>query len=179
MASVVLSGWLSLINRTISAFCFGLTRHASTTSTSSAMSKNVFFKLSSASIVTSEAPAMMSAYLRLCSSSSTEFFFNFLTASNNSSINLDLSVSSAWCQSLFSVSKRPADTPMFIAVSILSPVSTQTLTPAFLANWIVSGTLSYSLSSMAVDPSSVKLVSILASTAATFSSLSESESLAF
>jgi hypothetical protein len=37
-------------------------------------------------------------------------------------------------------SRSPAETPIFIAVSILSPVKTHTFTPAALRNWIVSAT---------------------------------------
>ena len=51
-----------------------------------------------------------------------------------------------------SSSIRPQDFPMFIAVYFLSPVSIQTLIPAFLNLIMVSLTLSCSLSSMAVDP---------------------------
>lgn len=61
---------------------------------------------------------------------------------------------------------------MLIAVSILSPVSTHTLIPASLMNCIVSATLSYNLSSIAVDPINSKLFSICSETAAIFSSLS-------
>ena len=43
---------------------------------------------------------------------------------------------------------------MLIAVSTLSPVSTQTLIPADFNAVIVSGTSSYSLSSIAVAPTS-------------------------
>jgi len=49
---------------------------------------------------------------------------------------------------------------MLIAVSILSPVSTQILTPTFLINLIVSGTLSYKRSSIAVDPMRSRFFSI-------------------
>jgi hypothetical protein len=41
---------------------------------------------------------------------------------------------------------------MFIAVSTLSPVRTQIIMPVCLNNLIVSGTPSYNLSSIAVEP---------------------------
>ena len=44
------------------------------------------------------------------------------------------------------------ETPIFIAVSILSPVRTHTLIPAFFKKSIVSATSSWSLSSIAVEP---------------------------
>mmetsp|Transcript_14256 Transcript_14256/g.45556 ORF Transcript_14256/g.45556 Transcript_14256/m.45556 type:complete len:395 (-) Transcript_14256:2081-3265(-) len=49
------------------------------------------------------------------------------------------------------------ENPMLIAVSILSPVSTQTLIPALRRSRIVSGVPSCSLSSMAVAPSTCRL----------------------
>jgi hypothetical protein len=52
---------------------------------------------------------------------------------------------------------------MLIAVSILSPVNTHSLMPAFLINDIVSATSSYNLSSIAVAP--IKLNSFSKSTA--------------
>jgi hypothetical protein len=58
-----------------------------------------------------------------------------------------------------------------MAVSILSPVRTQTLIPTFFMKFIVSATFSYSLSSMAVDPISSNSTSINSSTAAIASSL--------
>lgn len=52
------------------------------------------------------------------------------------------------------------ENPMFIAVSTLSPVKTQTFTPAYLSAAIVSPTLSYNLSSIAVAPTTVISFSI-------------------
>lgn len=49
---------------------------------------------------------------------------------------------------------------MLIAVSILSPVKTQNLIPAFLRENIVSETSSYNLSSIAVAPINSKSYSI-------------------
>jgi len=79
----------------------------------------------------------------------------------------------------FSLSKSPAEKPMLIAVSILSPVRTHTLIPTFFMNWILSATWSWSLSSMAVDPMSSKSCSISSSTLATSSSLFLRASLAY
>ena len=60
--------------------------------------------------------------------------------------------------------------PISIAVSLLSPVRTHSLIPAFLRLAIVSGTPSWSLSSIAVAPTMCKSFSI--STATAVSSLS-------
>ena len=60
---------------------------------------------------------------------------------------------------------------MFIAVSILSPVNTHTLIPASFKNEIVPNTSSYSLSSIAVDPTISRSFSITAQTASILSSL--------
>jgi hypothetical protein len=49
------------------------------------------------------------------------------------------SISSIECK-IMVLSKSPAEKPILVAVSILSPVRTQTLTPAALANSIVSAT---------------------------------------
>jgi len=76
------------------------------------------------------------------------------------------------------LSKRPADTPMLIAVSILSPVKTQTLIPTFFMNWMVSATWSWSLSSIAVEPINSRSISISSSIFATSSSLLVKDSLA-
>jgi multisubunit Na+/H+ antiporter MnhG subunit len=51
--------------------------------------------------------------------------------------------------------------PIFIAVSVLSPVNTHILIPASLKAAIVSSTSSYNLSSIAVDPISTKFDSII------------------
>ena len=48
---------------------------------------------------------------------------------------------------------------MFIAVSTLSPVSTQTLIPALLISFIVGPTSSYNLSSIAEHPARIKSIS--------------------
>ena len=53
---------------------------------------------------------------------------------------------------LISSERSLQEYPMLIAVSILSPVKTQTLIPAFLRSSMTSPTLSYSLSSIAVTP---------------------------
>jgi hypothetical protein len=60
---------------------------------------------------------------------------------------------------------------MLIAVSILSPVNTHTLMPASFIKAIVSATLSYNLSSIAVEPINSKSFSIFSATFAIISSL--------
>ena len=67
-------------------------------------------------------------------------------------------------------SRRPAETPMLMAVSTLSPVRTQTLMPAFFMNSIVSDTCSWRRSSIAVEPTNSRFISIFSSTYATTSS---------
>ena len=52
---------------------------------------------------------------------------------------------------------------MFIAVSILSPVKTQTFIPADFKSAITSPTLSYNLSSIAVALNKIRLFSIISS----------------
>lgn len=81
------------------------------------------------------------------------------------------------CWSIESLSNKPADSPILIAVSTLSPVKTHTLIPVFFINWIVSATSHWSLSSIAVDPIKVSFSSISPSTLATASSLSTTSSL--
>lgn len=61
--------------------------------------------------------------------------------------------------------------PIFIAVSTLSPVRTQTLIPAYFNANIVSPTLSYNLSSMAVAPIRIKSFSISSCSYSMLSSL--------
>lgn len=58
------------------------------------------------------------------------------------------------------------DLAIFSAVSILSPVSIQTLILAKSISLIVSGTFSYNLSSTAVAPNKVRSVSILSAKSA-------------
>ena len=61
--------------------------------------------------------------------------------------------------------------PILIAVSILSPVSTHNLIPAYFNAEIVSPTLSYSKSSIAVDPTICNSTSIFSAHKSIFSSL--------
>jgi hypothetical protein len=75
-------------------------------------------------------------------------------------------------------SRSPADTPIFTAVSTLSPVKTQTFIPEFFMNVIVSATSSYSLSSIAVDPINSKFFSILPSHSSIYFSLLLSDNFA-
>ena len=59
-----------------------------------------------------------------------------------------------------------ADLAMLMAVSTLSPVSTQSLISALASSWIVSGTPSWNRSSMAVAPTISKSCSISAAASA-------------
>ena len=63
------------------------------------------------------------------------------------------------------------ENPILMAVSVLSPVKTQTLIPAFFILEIAKSTSSYSLSSIAVAPRSSKFYSSLSATSSHFSSL--------
>jgi hypothetical protein len=64
IASVTLLGYLFLIILTISAFCFGETRQAKTTSAESEHFKKISRKESTLSINVREAPATMIDYFR-------------------------------------------------------------------------------------------------------------------
>lgn len=68
------------------------------------------------------------------------------------------------------LSRRPAENPIFIAVSTLSPVSTQTIIPVYRISLIVSGTPSCNLSSIAVEPTNIRSVSSFALISDSFSS---------
>ena len=162
---VTFFGYLFLIIFTISAFYLGDTLHARTTSALSEHFRNVLRSLSTWSITVSEAPATIIDYF---------LFWQLLIPLKQLSSWSDKERSetaSIMCLSMFS-SKRPAETPIFIAVSILSPVKTHTLIPVYFINYIVLATWSYSLSSIAVEPIKSISTSILASTSATFASRS-------
>jgi hypothetical protein len=156
-------GNLVLIIFTISAFYFGETLQARTTSTFSAEAKNNSLILASLSIATREAPPTTMACLPLVVSTLFRVYLSMLVSYSGS-------VSYIRCYYII-LSSKPAEYPMLTAVSILSPVNTQTLIPAALINYIVSATSSCNLSSIAVAPISSKSVSISSSTAATISSL--------
>lgn len=67
------------------------------------------------------------------------------------------------------------ENPIFIAVSILSPVRTHTLIPDLINPSMVSPTSSYNLSSIAVAPTIARLTSSSSYKTAIFSSLSTNE----
>jgi len=175
---VVLRGKRFLTNMTIYAFWAGETLQARTTSTCSAPFRNNSVSSSFILTVIRDAPAIIMA----C------FFFGSLSLV---AVMIWLIFVSSYCRasrSWFSImcytiwcgwSKRPAETPILIAVSTLSPVSTQTLIPAFFMNRIVSATSSWSLSSIAVEPINSRLTSISSSTLATSSSRSYKDNLAY
>ena len=77
------------------------------------------------------------------------------------------------------LSSRPAEYPIFIAVSTLSPVNTQIIIPVYRISLIVSGTPSCNLSSIAVEPTNIRSVSSLALTSESFYSRLVSEVDAF
>lgn len=171
MASVVLSGYLFLIMLTISAFYFGDTLHASTTSALSVIWRNSDLQESRWSSRVREAPATTIAVFFFLfglfeMTSAVSCFMSFFFISNkmveSSSISLSMWFDSRMMYwSIFSLlSRRPADIPILIAVPILSPVRTHTLMPASFANWIVLSTSSCNLSSIAVEPMSSRSFSI-------------------
>ena len=137
IAKVTFLGNLFLIMLTISAFYFGETRHARTTSTLSDAERNILRRLSLLSMVTREDPATIIAFLTVLDSGSSISFCTSVNLVSNSST----SFSSMMCYYII-LSNNPADIPIFIAVSILSPVRTHTFIPTDFINWIVSETLS-------------------------------------
>jgi len=74
IANVTFFGNLVLIKLKISAFYFGETRHASTTSQLSVVSRNYLRRLSFPAIVTSEDPATTTAFLTFLNSGSSISF---------------------------------------------------------------------------------------------------------
>lgn len=153
IASVVFSGFLFLIIKTTSAFYFGLTLHASTTLAPSQRSTNLDSISLSYCIVESVSPATMTAFCLT--------FLVYVCDSKCFSISEAITLASlAWRINIFiSLSRSLQEWPIFMAVSTLSPVRTQTLIVAFLISAMVSPTSSYSLSSIAVDPINSKSTS--------------------
>mmetsp|Transcript_54713 Transcript_54713/g.127997 ORF Transcript_54713/g.127997 Transcript_54713/m.127997 type:complete len:240 (+) Transcript_54713:125-844(+) len=154
----------SLTSFTISAFCSGETLHAMTIVQESATSSNFFLLSSSAVIFSKAAPVTKHAFSGAPSPDPTAL--NSLTTPSNvraiSCTEIVRSGSMVW---MFMESvKTLALKPMFRAVSSLSPVSTQSFTPAFRMSSMVSGTPTCSLSSMAVTPTSSTSFSISAAT---------------
>mmetsp|Transcript_79386 Transcript_79386/g.227778 ORF Transcript_79386/g.227778 Transcript_79386/m.227778 type:complete len:207 (-) Transcript_79386:1823-2443(-) len=150
----------SRTRRTICAFCAGLTRHAMSTELPWAMSSNCSL-VSSLSMKTCNAfPEIMSAF-RPGSSKSQSLW--------SSSRFIVPSSSSMMRKSMEGVSTLVLK-PMFRAVSNLSPVRTQSLMPAARIFSMVSGTPSWSLSSIAVVPKMSKLTSMSSATSANFCS---------
>ena len=146
MAKVVLSGNLCFIIFTTSAFYFGETLQAKTTSTLSDAAKKVFLSSSSASIEASDEPATMIPWVFLSGPSPLSAFF-FASASHSDRIFRNCSPSLSASPSLISCytmagSNSPVDKPIIFAVPTLSPVSTQTLIPARFMNSMVSLTSS-------------------------------------
>ena len=159
--------WIIL---TISAFYFGETLQARTTSTLSEASKKILVNFAFWSIWVNAYPVIIIPCL-LSSFYEISFVIFFKSYSN-------LSPASFILCSAIKLSRSPAAIAIYLAVPTLSPVSTHTLMPARLINLMVSGTSSWSLSSIAVAPSSVRPCSISASTASIFYSRSKSDNWA-
>ena len=136
MARVVTSGCLFLTISTTSAFCLGETLQAKTTEAFSASSKNSFLTLSFFEIFKRDSPATMTLF----GLANYVSFYNLLCSVIWSMISL-VPLASTMKVSI-SVFKSAQEYPILIAVSILSPVNTHTLMPAFLIKAIVSPTSS-------------------------------------
>ena len=136
----------------------------------SAKSTNCFSNFSSDLIIFKASPwTTIPTFLKLVQSSLTWLSVSWM------------SYLSAFLIVLYSVfpSINPAAIPILIAVSTLSPVSTQTLMPAAFKNWIVKSTSSYNLSSIAVDPNNSISFSIILWAWSSKASLSSRSSFAF
>ena len=154
IARVFLFGLFLLIIVTISAFCFGLTLQAITTFADWESSKNSALTLGLLVILINESPATITALSRassVCFCSALDWVICSMTALVDLASIIKVSMSTL---------RRLQEMPMFIAVSILSPVSTQTFIPADLMNSSVPDTSSCSLSSIAVEPTRLKPTSI-------------------
>ena len=129
--------------------------------TNGALSTGFFCILVKASPATTSAKGAWESKFRFCLLSADLIYFK-------SPVELSASILGL---SMPSLSKLQAK-PMLIAVSILSPVSTQSLMPAFLIMWLVSLTPTWSLSSIAVAPKRVNSYSSIALTASSLPSRS-------
>lgn len=129
------------INQTMSCFCLGVTLQQMIAS----------HELSNRRIIASDWDSSPSLWLLRRS-------YPVTTTQHNLSLGIFyLSAMVSWAfvfQLTIAISSetKPHDTPILMAVSRLSPVSIQTLTPACLIEDIVCFTFSWSLSSMAVAP---------------------------
>mmetsp|Transcript_59048 Transcript_59048/g.189909 ORF Transcript_59048/g.189909 Transcript_59048/m.189909 type:complete len:285 (-) Transcript_59048:1059-1913(-) len=163
MASVTGCGVMpSRTMRTMYAFCRGETRHAMTmaqgfaTSFKKTLCRPLFFWMSSrAGPVTSKAAFVPASTACLISS--------FTLWRSSPTWLGDSSRLSSTLIHMSSVNTRELK-PMLRAVSSLSPVRTQSLMSALRMSSMVSGTLSCSLSSMAVTPTTSISVSISTAT---------------
>ena len=126
IARVDLSGLRSLIMVTTFAFCFGLTRHASTTFAFSQRSVNIFKKLTSfiSKIEVSVSPETTTAFSRPC-------LVTFCCESKFASSDLIfLGLTSLTMNMFMCLLSNLHEYPILIAVSTLSPVKTHTFIPA-------------------------------------------------
>ena len=162
------SSGFSLTIITISAFCFGDTLQASTTLEFFAKLRNSKSNLSFLDyVILANCSPPMTTAMSLVRPMSAYLFAQSLIYLYNSFVlgasSKKISISSSSSLQL---------KPMFIAVSILSPVSTQSFTSASLMKLMTLATLSWSLSSMAVHPTSLKPCSIRSATSSSFLSRS-------
>mmetsp|Transcript_82960 Transcript_82960/g.235350 ORF Transcript_82960/g.235350 Transcript_82960/m.235350 type:complete len:318 (+) Transcript_82960:2145-3098(+) len=181
MASVTGAGLIpSHTMRTMSAFCAGEIRQAITTAHFWAMSRNAPLRLASECTALKAPPVTISATVFLSRTRSSTFFLTALklvpaTSTSRclwsegvvgllSGVRPPAGVERSGHQSRTSTCISSVSTPllkpMLRAVSSLSPVSTQSLMPAFRMLSTAAGTPSCSLSSMAEAPTTSRPLSI-------------------
>ena len=154
---------LSLLNFFIkvvkSAFCFGDSLQAITTFDALTTLRKSFFSYWLLSIKIRDSP------LTTITDSGTKSSTAICESLDYFIWVISLSWLRALMNSLYvSLVIKPDEKPIFTAVSSLSPVSIQTLMPAFLKLFKASGTPSWRLSWTAVDPRTFKSCSIIFAT---------------
>lgn len=172
IASVETFGLFSRTKLTICCFYFGETLQQSTELQWFVIIIRSVFGPSCIAWI-SASPVMINALLsRTLFDASMFFSIAFLTSRSYRRISLRLTSSSLSASSFFTFTicwfkswlSNLHENPMLIAVSTLSPVSTQTLIPADFSAWIVGPTSSCNLSSIAVAPTRIKSFSSYACT---------------
>lgn len=133
------------ISHTISCFCFGVTRQHIIDLQELTSYSNFYYSVtfSKSYPVTTKQHYLPSGYC-----------FRYASTSSTLSFHVTVAMSSE---------RRPHEIPILMAVYLLSPVNIQTFTPANRSLWIVTLTLSWSWSSIAVAPISSSYFSITSS----------------
>mmetsp|Transcript_26539 Transcript_26539/g.76398 ORF Transcript_26539/g.76398 Transcript_26539/m.76398 type:complete len:246 (+) Transcript_26539:1036-1773(+) len=163
-----------LIKRTTAPFCLGVTRQQTTVLHALATWTN-FFSICGSKAVSRHFPSITNPSnmppFAVSSSARSAILASWRTRSCfwNSPFTSKSDDVSSGRSPFTSGSRRPVAMPMLMAVSVLSPVSIQTLMPACVILTIVSPTPSCNRSSMPVMPCSSRLASISSATASSFS----------